>query len=178
MPSVDQFVAESASALFDAWAVGDVLEQANALVAPIGDEALRLLLRGVDALIRRGLREQCETWPRERSTDGVSAYRCVRRTALEVEVIGLCWAFTPKRGSFASFPVRATFELDPAASGLAWFRCDVGDVDPNTAEIPRLPEGATILFDDDDETGSGVQLLIGRRPRPIAWTQVVSLRFT
>lgn len=177
MPSADQFVADSATALFDSWVVGEVLEQADALADPMGDETVRPLLRGIDALIRQGLREQSESWPREWSTDGVSAYRCVRRSALEVEVVGLCWAFTPRRGAFATFPVRASFELDPAVSGLSWFRCEIGDVDVTTGEVPQLPEGATILFDAGDESDSGVQLLIGRKPRPIVWTPVVSLRF-
>jgi hypothetical protein len=174
MPSAEQVVAESATGLFESWAVGEVLDQGDTLAVP--NEPVRRLLAGVDALIRRGLREQCELWPPEWSTDGVSAYRCVRQGALVAEIVGLCWAFTPRLEAHATFPVRASFELDAASDGrLSWFRCDIGEMDSAAGAFPQFAGGTMMLIDGDEP--DSVQLLVGRRPRTIAWTPAIDLRF-
>lgn len=176
MPSADQFVAESAAALFAEWRTGEAFKQADAIAAPSGDDRLRPLLGGVDALIRQGLREQCDSWPEDWSTDGVSAYRCVRLTAREVEIVGLCWAFTSSQGAHATFPIRARFELNTSLSGLSWFRCEIGDTGASDDRFPTVAAGAMIFFDDPDR-GAGASLSVGRRIEPIRWTPTIDLNF-
>ena len=132
------------------------------------------LLRGVDALIRQGLREQCDSWPEDWSTDGVSAYRVVRQTSRQIEIVGLCWAFTAPRGAHATFPVRSRFELDTSLSELSWFRCEIGDTGASDDDFPTFATGAMIFFDDADASAS---LSVGRRVVPIRWTPAIDLHF-
>ena len=95
MTTPEEHLAQLCVDLFDDWTVGE--EHAD-------DESLRPLYAAIEALIRRGLREQCAQWPREWSTDGIVVYRCARTGIRSIEVIGVCLSFTAQRGAFAYAP--------------------------------------------------------------------------
>jgi len=85
----------------------------------------------------------------------------------------MCSSFTAKRGNFAQFPIRASFEVDAAGESLSWFQCDVGELAPGT--FPELPIGSVILFESHDGGGVVPHVVVGRRMRPVVWTPVIRL---
>lgn len=144
--------------LFQELAEGDVVTDGA---------GLRKLSRGVEGLLRTEVAHQYVDWPPESTTDGSVADLCRRSSRDVIEAFGLTYIdFGP-----AVFPFRAA--ATQIAGGGLTIVVAIGDTDPATGAPPRLHGPVLVPVRDDEGSVIEVELISGRRQRPVEWTDAL-----
>lgn len=136
------------------------------------NELARRLADGIDGLFRTQVRDQYPRWPSGSTTDGCIAHLCWRPGDRELEVVGL--TYLDFGGDM--FPFRARFSFDhQRRTSVTEF---VGRVDSTDASFPFVPSKSLFVpvRDEEVETISSVELIVGRIQLPVDWEKAVEWR--
>jgi hypothetical protein len=154
--------------VFDPVAIVDDVVGLVAVGDEVRDRERCQPLGGVVESIFRNELHRYAGWPPESTTDGSTVDLCVRTGPRSLDVVGLTYVDFSGR----AFPYRA--EITRTGPSSLHVALSIGQVDPQTGAVPRLPVGTLVIpVRDDDDRHPVAELIVGRRQVPIVWTKVV-----